>query len=381
MTYNNYLSIFDVDLDTFRLILENLVEIIQNGLTLGDIENILVFILLIRFLIVSLRYNLKTSFYITCIGLLAGYFWYRSLVDHIYLYRNTLLNVPFLYGLGMDGVRTRIIAEQNILTESKLRLGENVRFYNPFQIIYYAFVRGIRSIDTETQLPHYIDPISMIVANLPESIKSSVAPAYYEFYIFGVPKLFIFFKLFWKKYGEIALYITITRLGKRYCPYLIRWHWTLSIIISLLQPILHDFVKRATYFKNILAPQVEVYRSSNYIEYNDQIVAQVYVIEALITSVVLLHIGFIVFAMFHAICGQYFYIPFIVKNVELHVGKRPVNSIYSGGYTPWQDLKEKNSNPFLFVPKIWYGWLFTLNKNLKRWIKNILRKVKKRFSR
>ena len=42
--------------------------------------------------------------------------------------------------------------------------------------------------------------------------------------------------------------------------------------------------------------------------------------------------------MLHAIFSQYFYVPFIVQNsVELHVGKRPTKSIYSGGYTAWQD--------------------------------------------
>jgi uncharacterized membrane protein YhdT len=37
---------------------------------LADIENVLFFIVFVRFVILALRYNLKTSFYITCIGLL-----------------------------------------------------------------------------------------------------------------------------------------------------------------------------------------------------------------------------------------------------------------------------------------------------------------------
>jgi hypothetical protein len=62
----------DVSLNTLRLIVEGLWDKIQDGLTLADIENVLFFIVFVRFVILALRYNLKTSFYITCIGLLQG---------------------------------------------------------------------------------------------------------------------------------------------------------------------------------------------------------------------------------------------------------------------------------------------------------------------
>jgi uncharacterized Rmd1/YagE family protein len=45
----------DVSLDTFRLIIEGLWEKIQDGLTLADIENVLFFILFIRFVILAFR--------------------------------------------------------------------------------------------------------------------------------------------------------------------------------------------------------------------------------------------------------------------------------------------------------------------------------------
>ena len=57
--------------------------------------------------------------------------------------------------------------------------------------------------------------------------------------------------------------------------------------------------------------------------------------------------------MFHALIGQYFYIPFFTENIELHIGPRNKNSIYSGGYTAWQDEDEK---PRGIIPKFWYGW-------------------------
>ena len=60
-TISNFEVSTDVSLETFRLILQGLWEKIQNGLTLADIENVLFFILFIRFVILAIRYNLKTS--------------------------------------------------------------------------------------------------------------------------------------------------------------------------------------------------------------------------------------------------------------------------------------------------------------------------------
>ena len=80
-----------VSFETVRLIIDGLWYKIQDGLTLADIENVLFYILFIRFLILGIRYNLKTSFYITCIGLFAGYLWYRHLIDLVSMYRNVLL--------------------------------------------------------------------------------------------------------------------------------------------------------------------------------------------------------------------------------------------------------------------------------------------------
>ena len=138
----------DISIDTFRLIIEGLWDKIQDGLTLADIENILFFILFVRFIILAIRYNLKTSFYITCIGLFAGYLWYRHLIDLISMYRSVLLKLPYLHKLGMDAIQLRSLNRQMALTD--LKLGDNAHWYNPGQIIYHAFMKGIINIDSET---------------------------------------------------------------------------------------------------------------------------------------------------------------------------------------------------------------------------------------
>jgi hypothetical protein len=371
----------DISLETFRLIIEGLWEKIQAGLTLADIENVLFFILFIRFIILAIRYNLKTSFYITCIGLFAGYLWYRHLIDLISMYRSVLLKLPFLHSLGMDAVQMRSLNRQMALTD--LKLGENVHWYNPGQMIYYAFTKGIVNIDPETGLRYYVDPISMIVSNLQEPTQSKIFPLYYNIYNKIIPKIYDICSKFWNQLSGVAAYAVITRIGKRYCPYLVRWHWTFLLIIGMVEQIFIYFIYRVYYFQTfVLIPQTESY--ANYVDPN--LVLQINILNGIIACVVLTHIGLIIFGLFHAIWGQYFYFPFFVENTELHIGPRPKNSIYSGGQTAWQDPKEKNVNRVF--PKLWFGWFgkgsktdFQFADSLVRQLKKIFKNLRKQFRR
>ena len=110
----------------------------------------------------------------------------------------------------------------------------------------------------------------------------------------------------------------------------------------------------------------------------------------IIACVVLAHIGLILFGLFHAIWGQYFYFPFLTENTEIHIGPRPTDSIYSGGYTAWQDPNEKNK--LRVIPKLWYGWLgkgsdsgipgFGFVNRFFNKLKNLLvKQLRKRFRR
>jgi len=383
LNLSNFEPSTDVSLETFRIIIEGLWEKIQDGLTLADIENVLFFILFLRFVILALRYNLKTSFYITCIGLFAGYLWYRHLIDLISMYRSVLLKLPFLHRLGMDAVQLRSLHRQMVLTD--LKLGENTHWYNPGQIVYYAFTKGIINIDPETGLRYYIDPISMAISNLQDPTKSNVFAVYYNVYNKIIPKIYEICSKFWNQLSGVAAYAVITRIGKRYCPYLVRWHWTFLLIIGLIEQIFIYFIYRVYYFQTfVLIPQTKSY--VNYVD--PSLILQINILNGVITCVVLTHIGFIIFGLFHAIWGQYFYVPFFVENTELHIGPRPKNSIYSGGQTSWQEPKEKEKSLNRLFPKLWYGWFgrgtsnaFQLGDNVIRLIKKFFKKLTKQFRR
>ena len=358
-----------IPVEMFKLILKEIWQHLQDGLTLADIENILFFILFIRFIILTIRYNLKTAFIITSIGLFAGYLWYRHFIDLISMYRSILIKLPYLYKLGIDAVQLRTMNKQVVLTD--LKLGNNVHWYNPGQLIYYAFTNGIINVNQETGVHYYIDPISMMIARLTEETKTNLLPIYYKLYTKIIPQFFEAISKFWTQLSGIAAYAVITRIGKRYCPYLVRWHWTFLLIIGFIEQILVYFVYRVSYFQtNILIPQIQV---ANYLDQN--LILQVNILNSLIAFIVSLHLGLIFFGLFHAIWGQYFYFPFIVENTELHIGSRPKTSIYSGGNTAWQDEKEKNVQRV--IPKFWYGWFGSGTKKQNNIISLIFRLIRK----
>jgi len=370
-----------LSIETLRLIVAGLWNQVQDGLTLADIENLLFFILILRFIILAIRYNLKTSFYITAIGLFAGYLWYRHLIDLIAMYRSMLIKLPYLHKLGIDAIQLSSMSRQVVLTD--LKLSDNVHWYNPGQLIYYAFLKGIIKTDPETGLRYYIDPISMIVSNLKESQRLTNLTLYYKIYNKIIPQVFEGISKFWTQLSGIAAYAVITRIGKKYCPYLVRWHWTFLLIIGFIEQILIYFCYRMSYFQsNILIPQTQL--ASNFA--NQSLVFQVNLLNGLLAFIICLHLGLIFFGLFHAIWGQYFYFPFLVENTELHIGPRPKNSLYSGGNTSWQDEKEQNIQRVF--PKLWYGWFGsgTNDKNgllnrLQNLIINIIKRVRSLFQK
>ena len=349
-----------MNFDFSSLINESL-ERIQDGLQLTDIENIVFFLVFIRFIILIFRYNLKTSTYITCIGILAGYLWYRHLIDIITMYGQMLIKIPYLEKLGANAIELDTSSDSLLNTDAQL--GSEVHWYNPGKLLYYAFTKGIIQTDSETGLQYYIDPISMIISNLNEDTKARILPYYYTTYNIIIPRFFETISEFWQQLSGVAAYAVITRMGKRYCPYLIRWHWTFLLIIGFVEQIIIYFLFRVIYFQqaviepNLISTMVNEAAENQTINVSStqsSLLLQFNLLNIILTFFIILHLGSILFGLLHAVWGQYFYFPFLVENTELHIGPRPKNSIYSGGQTAWQD--EKLSNSKRKLPKFWYGW-------------------------
>ena len=348
-------------IESLKFLINDAWQGVQDGLKLTDIENVIFFLVFVRFIILIFRYNLKTSTYITCIGIFAGYLWYRHLIDIITMYSQMLVKIPYLQKLGISAIE--LDSSSEALIKSDVKLGSDVHWYDAGKLIYYSVTRGIIQTDADTGIQYYIDPLSMIISNLNESDKARVLPYYYRLYNVIIPRIFETVSAFWQQLSGVAAYAVITRIGKRYCPYLIRWHWTFLLIIGFLEQILIFFLYRVMYFQQaVLEPnmvfntitQTAGRRTVTVSATDPSLLFQFNLLNIILVFCVVAHLGSILFGLLHAVWGQYFYFPFLVENTELHIGPRPKNSIYSGGQTAWQD--EKQANTQRKFTKLWYGW-------------------------
>lgn len=338
-TFNEIFISNEISSNTLKLIFQGLLERYQYGLGLVDIENILLFITFVRFIILSSRYNIKTAFYISCISLFAGFLWYTHLKDLIGWYGD-MISYNRLTSRYLDDMLTETYIEDT--NNQKILYLEFIN-QNPLNFLKSSLVYA------SERNGYRIDPLSMIISTFPISIKSQFINGYYSLYNNILPNI-------WKFVGEqlqeitpLLLYVFIVRINKKYCPYLIRWHWTYLIVSSLFEGELIRIMYRLyTYDSMILIPS-ERFDESTFLQ-------------PIFMLIITTHYFLVCLGLLHAACGQYFYIPFLTENTEIHIGKRPQNSIYSGGYTAWQDGGSKQLNIFiknnrsLKIPRLWWGW-------------------------
>ena len=339
-----------VSVETFKLIIQSIWEHYQHGLGFVDIENIALFILVIRFIFLSKKYNIKTGFLITCIGLGAGYLWYTHLRDLAYYYTRTLWMCPLTHNLAYDFSEI-YYQQQSEFSKAGTRF-DSKSFYGP----------AIRAFTDITSNENYrYDPISMIWSYLPTDLKFLSDKIYYTMTLKVIPQTYRFMDRQLTYLSATMWYTFIVRINKRYCPYLIRWHWTFLLTLEYIErPFVYVQNRLIYYLNEILIPN-SYFREAELVT------------NLLITLVAAQYI-FIILAMLHALCGQYFYFPFLTETTDLHVGLRPKDSIYSGGHTIWQNKRaymisrQASSklrkyrfgtirSAYSLLPRFWYGWL------------------------
>jgi hypothetical protein len=336
----------EISFNTLKVIFQGLLEQYQQGLGLIEIENILIFITFIRFIILANRYNIKTSFYMCGISFFAGFLWYSHLKD-MTRYYGPLLTYNRFTGRYVEDMLDQIYIEKG-------KSGKYGGFLeqNPISFIKSSFVYA------SERDSYRIDPISMLFARVPEQYKQQTDQIYYSIFNHGMPGLWKFAGKQITRLGPIILYVFVVRLNKRYCPYLIRWHWTYLIMMTVVEGEITRVLYRLYFYVNlVLVPSGRF--------------SEAFLFQSFFTMIISVHFLFIYLAMLHAVCGQYFYIPFITENTEIHIGRRPKNSIYSGGYTSWQEGNAKKleimakDRKFFALPTLWWGWL-----GKKRTLKN-----------
>jgi len=367
-----------LSLETFNLLLHVFWHKIQYGLVIRDLDNILIFITTIRFIALVIRYNVYSSFLITLTSTIAAYIWYRHFLQ-------TLFGYTRFIDYSIVSFRTILSDINRVRMEAGAYQGFT-DLSSPLKILKYTWQVSFTSGEYGEYL---IDPISMLIAKgrqfryFPTKYTEFI---YYTCVRYIIPKALLLVTALYREIGSFAAYTTLTRMGKRYCPYLIRWHWTMLIMGTLFENYSYRFLFRLWYLKDaVLMEQhydfMEILQRTNVNEYYrrlgvisdghfylvDPMFRDAYLANAFMHGIMFTHLACIFYVLLHAVSGQYFYLPGFTDNVELSIGRRDKNSIYSGGYTSWQDPQERAADLTRIFPKVWYGWLGKGTKTQKNY--------------
>ena len=329
-TYGSYGS--DIDITHYdpgmfttpsyrEVFLDKLNQIVTTGFTIEEFQKAMIILCLIRFIIYSIKYNVITSFKICAIGLFSCVLWGIALNDCVGIYFPVLKFNPLL---------TNILYE-----EEKFRAAAEFRAYER------VTADMLNNLAGETTNFKWLKPVFNLV---PQQYHNVTDPVYKYITedLLGVLKKF--YKSNLRQMMPFIIYIGYVRVGKKYCPYHIRWHFTFVTLYNTFVTYIFSCVNRARMFLHgTLITQHRFEEAETFRLY--------------LGAFVFAHISFVMFAMLHAIFSQYFYIPFLTYSVELHIGKRPKNSIYSGGYTAWQDDFLFYDIKFRETMRLWWGWL------------------------
>nr|YP_009497043.1 hypothetical protein ycf90 [Psammoneis obaidii]AWT39756.1 hypothetical protein ycf90 [Psammoneis obaidii] len=356
-----------ISIETFRIILNAVWDRLQHGgLGLADIENIILFMAFFRFIILVLRFNLKTGFLITCIGLVAAYIWYLHLSSIIFGYMRVLFKMPFMTRIALDLIDLRDV--------KKAARGESFSIRYPIKLLWKSFT------DWSSQNNGFnIDPLSMLFTKFSGGIKPYTDRLYYLIYRDVGPATLKMCRTIYRDIAPLARYTFIVRIGKKYCPYLVRWHWTFTMLLSVTERFVIYFVYRLTlYISRVLTPEYRMLETGDSFQQFRalQLETDIKMLYIVACTVVMSHIAFIVYGLLQALWGQYFYVPFFTENVELHLGEVP-RTPYSGGNTPGRNAKEdrqKYGGPIRNI-------LYNLQYFIKSIIKKLSRTIKKLFKR
>jgi hypothetical protein len=234
-----------VSSETFKLIIESVWSHYQHGLGFVDIENIALFILVIRFIFLSKKYNIKTGFVITCIGLGAAYLWYMHLRDLAYYYRRSIWMCPLTHNIAYEF--------EEIFFQQTSQFSKVSSRDNPSGAFYVPAIRGF--IDMTSNENYRYDPISMIWSYLPTDIKFYSDKIYYFLTLKVIPQTYYFIDTQLTYLSSTMWYTFIVRINKRYCPYLVRWHWTFLLTIEFFErPFIYVQDRLFYYLQEVLIP-------------------------------------------------------------------------------------------------------------------------------
>lgn len=401
------------------------------GLRFKDMQDVAMALLMYKFLINIFKKNLVTAFVILGICIATTYIWHCYLEQVVEIWDEMWQFCPYYKRLSSTSARLADNAEYygNLhFTHIQKKLPH---WWEPHMLVYYTVASMFKQLDPDTMTYYRKDPISMVLGEINLGDRSPIVFYYYKIYNVYIPGFNKAAKEVWFSVKNGAEFTFITRVGKKNCPYFLRWHYTFILLYEMIMQISEKLVIRAIWYWQegvyngighlnwedrcreaasryqeepeypsfeaagrmmvntkirhlIQRPWDEAFKYWNY-DRGPEMDKLIFYNKLLLTGsrwIMCLHMAGVMFGMFHAALGQYMYVPFITENVEKHVEPRDKNSKYSCGYTAWQDIPV-NVRARMFPPKYWWGWFGrgTDRENIflyipKQLLKMVLRKIR-----
>ena len=352
----------------------------RHGLSVRQFGVIIQAISFIRLCILSIRFNFPTGLAMTIVSYLAAYSWYMYYVLSFWNMTKSLEQMT---------ERTYTIRSAQELSKMRDYYAGTPTLYNIPGIIFRVVNRTCLYLSKTVggyYIKYNVDPFSILIRKLDElAIKrlgvNYVGAAYYFTVDYFLPRFGAFISGTVVSYKGMLAYSFFTRRCKNFCPYLIRWHWTMIITCTMTLSNIYPYIfSKLNRYKNlILFPKYDkiadiayknvnnfyttlqdertnFYSTSDY-EQVAKIVPKIRTVYMQIEGVRFFQyvmfaaiISFHLYAALHAACGQYFYIPVITPNAELHTGDKDRTSVYSGGFSAWQEMDKTYTSK-----RLWYG--------------------------
>lgn len=405
---------------TFFKVLAGMKVRFLTGLNFTDIYNIITLIYICRFTFLTLRYNVFSAVIILAISYFVCDLWLEELKQCLGFNEMGLAQRRVFHDLINGAYQSRrtyhstfgVLLEHYRLfpeysdTAATAKLKQIILTTDPICFILNSLVGSItHSVVLNEREPnyyvdYYIDPIALLVRrNTFETVlswcgldNSAGFKIYYWLFQDVIGKILQMCVKTWLGVKKLAKYTGMTRVGKKYCPYFIRWHWTFITFFNIIsEPLnyrihrlqkyraltlfkrtylfyLYEAIERdfkfGYFYLKLDKRVIDLIKGfpEKYVEKNLLAIKQ----EGALIDIWLLSIGqaytaHYIYGLLHASLSQYFYTPFLTENTEHHVGFRDPTSIYSGGLTAWQD-DEPIRDKRLYV-KLWYGWFGRGTKN------------------
>lgn len=391
---------------------------------------------LLRFIVLSRKFNVPTGFVMAVISFCASYVYYIELRYWVIIHEAFIPNMhtsSYLRRLYYEIQATK--SDRTLIKTVSTPLAFAIRMYNKLMVSQQTsnFIYGQGEFVTYPKVKYYTDPFSLVMnrvinfwhddylnKNLTIDLTQTslnkfgildflmrvgiVKTDHIDFFEERKIECYKYILGTWYLLGQVGskfiawsnkalsnmlpllVFTTLVRRLKEWMPYLIRWHWATLYYTSFIRnafagwyknlgayiqtkEIANDYVTMVEewedYVQSALSTGGELNTNHVFSSYNQNLrvgsLEFIQTVDNKLAHIISLELGqtfmFAIYAFWlilgglHAVSGQYYFIPLLTPNIELHIGNRKDDSIYCGGQMAWQDTDEKT-----VYRKFWYGF-------------------------